>query len=53
MPILSFILACAFVVACSSVAGLEDGLLPGVGTFAYSGSPIAAAEPQAIIVAAR
>ncbi len=30
-----------------------DNSLPGVGTFAYAGSPIVAAGPQAVVVAAR
>jgi hypothetical protein len=53
MRTVSFFLAFAFVVAGSSMAGSSAGNLPGVGTFAYSGSPIAAAAPQAIIVATR
>jgi len=50
MRTLSFILAFAFVLA-PSVAGLSDSL-PGIGTFAYSGSPIATSAPQALKVAA-
>jgi hypothetical protein len=50
---LSFLLAVAFLLAAPSMAGSTDGGLPGVGTFAYSGSPIAASAPQALIVAAR
>jgi hypothetical protein len=50
MRTLSFILAFAFVLA-PSVAGLSDSL-PGIGTFAYNGSPIAASAPQALKVAA-
>jgi hypothetical protein len=50
MRTLSFILAFAFVLA-PSVAGLSESL-PGIGTFAYSGSPIATSAPQAIVVAA-
>ena len=53
MRTLSFILAFAFVVAGPSIAGSSDAGLPGVGTFAYSGSPIAASAPQTLIVAAR
>ncbi len=41
MRTLSFILAFAFVVAGSSMAGWPDRSLPGVGAFAYNGSPIA------------
>ena len=49
MRTLSFILALAFVLA-PSVAGLSDSL-PGIGTFVYNGSPIAASAPQAVVVA--
>jgi hypothetical protein len=52
MRTLSFILAFAFVLA-PSVAGLSDAGLPGIGTFAYNGSPIATSAPQAIVVAAK
>jgi hypothetical protein len=41
----SFILAFAFVISGSSMAGSAGGGLPGVGTFAYTGSPVAAASP--------
>jgi hypothetical protein len=51
MRTLSFILAFGFVLAGSSMAGLSDGGLPGVGSFAYSGSPIAASAP--VVVATR
>jgi hypothetical protein len=50
MRTLSFILAFAFVLA-PSLAGLSDSL-PGVGTFAYNGSPIVPSAPQALLVAA-
>jgi hypothetical protein len=53
MQILSFVLACAFILGASSMAGSADSGLPGVGTFAYGGSPIVTSAPQAIIVAAR
>ena len=53
MRTLSFILACAFVLVGPSMAGSLDGGLPGIGTFAYSGSPIVTAAPPAIVVAAR
>jgi len=53
MRTLSFILALAFVVAGSSLAGSSQAGLPGIGTFAYNGSPIAASAVQAIVVAAR
>jgi hypothetical protein len=51
MRTLSFILAFAFVLAGPSLAGSSDNNLPGVGTFAYSGSPPAV--PHALLVAAR
>ena len=51
MRSLGFMLACAFVLAGSTMAGSAEGGLPGVGTFAYSGSPVAA--PHAMVVAAR
>ncbi len=50
MRTLGFFLAFAFVLAGPSIAGSWEGGLPGVGTFAYNGSPIAA---QAIVVATR
>jgi hypothetical protein len=52
MRTLSFILAFAFVLAGPSMAGSSENTVPGVGTFAYNGSPIAAA-PQPIMLAAR
>ncbi len=52
MRTLSFILAFAFVLAGLSTAGSSENTMPGIGTFAYNGAPIAAA-PQAIVVAAR
>ena len=51
MRALSFVLAFAFVLAGPSLAGSPDSGLPGVGTFAYSGSPVAAT--HALVVAAR
>ena len=53
MRTLSFILALAFVVAGLSIAGSSDAGVPGVGTFAYNGSPIAMPAPPSIVVAAR
>jgi len=53
MRALSFILAVGFVLSGSSLAGTSDSGLPGVGTFAYSGSPVAASAPQPILVASR
>ena len=49
MRTLSFILAFSFVLA-PSLAGLSDSL-PGVGTFAYNGSPIVTSAPQPLRVA--
>jgi hypothetical protein len=53
MRTLSFILAFAFVLVGPSLAGSADNSLPGIGTFAYSGSPIVTSAPQAIVVAVR
>jgi hypothetical protein len=53
MRTFSFILALAFVLAGPSIAGSPDGDLPGVGTFAYNGSPVTVFTPQAMVVAAR
>jgi hypothetical protein len=53
MRTLSFILAFAFVLVGPSLAGSSDSGLPGIGTFAYNGSPISASTPEAIVVAAR
>jgi hypothetical protein len=50
MRTISFILAFAFVMVGPSLAGSSDTSLPGVGTFAYSGSPIATA--ASLVVAA-
>jgi hypothetical protein len=49
----SLILAFAFVLASPSMVGSSTGNLPGIGTFAYNGSPISAGAPQAIVVATR
>jgi hypothetical protein len=53
MQTLSFILAFAFILAGPTMAGSSDTSLPGIGTFAYNGSPIAVSAPQTIVVAAR
>jgi hypothetical protein len=53
MRTLSFILTFAFVLAGPSIAGSSDASLPGVGTFAYNGSPIGTTSPQTLVVAAR
>ena len=49
----SFILAFAFILAGPSMAGSSDRNLPGVGTFAYQGSPVAAPASQSMVVAAK
>jgi hypothetical protein len=49
MRTLKCLLACAFVLAGSSMAGTVDGGLPGIGTFAYSGPSIVS---PALLVAA-
>jgi hypothetical protein len=49
----SFILAFVFVLAGPSITGSSAASLPGVGTFAYNGSPIVIAAPQSIVVATR
>ncbi len=49
----ALILAFAFVVAGPSMAGYAESGLPGIGTFAYNGSPVASPAPQIIVVAAR
>jgi hypothetical protein len=51
MRTLSLILAFGFVLAGPSMVGSSDGGMPGIGTFAYTGSPIAVIAP--IVVAAR
>ena len=51
MRTLSFILAFAFILAGPSLAGSSDTGLPGVGTFAFNGSPVAGS--QTMVVAAR
>lgn len=53
MRALSLILAFGFVLAGSSLAGVPDGNLPGVGTFQYSGSPVPVSATQPITIAAR
>jgi hypothetical protein len=53
MRTLSFMLAVAFVLAGPSMAGSLDSSLPGIGTFAYNGSPTVTSAPGALVVAAR
>lgn len=49
----SVILAFAFLLAGPSIAGSSGTSLPGIGTFAYTGSPIMADAPQLTFVASR
>lgn len=49
----SFILALAFMLAGPSLAGSSDQSLPGIGTFAYHGSPSATSAIQPMVVAAK
>jgi hypothetical protein len=51
MRTISFILAFAFILAGPSMAGSSEQNLPGVGTFAYHGSPVAT-PAQPMVVAA-
>jgi hypothetical protein len=53
MKTLSFVLAFAFLLVGPSMAGSSDTGLPGIGTFAYSGSSIVTSAPEAVLVAAR
>ncbi len=53
MRTLSFLLAIAFVLAGPSIGGSSVSSLPGIGTFAYNGSPIAASVPSAVVLATR
>jgi len=48
MRSISFILAVAFVLVGSSLAGSSDNGLPGVGTFSYNGSPIVTSVPMLV-----
>jgi hypothetical protein len=52
MRTIGFMLALAFVLAGSSIAGSSDGGLPGVGTFAYNGAPMVPLAAHAIVAAA-
>jgi hypothetical protein len=53
MRTMSFILAFAFVVAGSSMAGSAETGLPGIGTFSYNGAPVTTTAPHTMVVAAR
>jgi hypothetical protein len=48
MRTFSFILAFAFILAGPSMAGSSDDSLPGIGTFSYSGSPVATDAAQLV-----
>ena len=52
MRTLSITLAFAFVLVSPSMAGSVESGLPGVGTFAYTGSPVLASVSQAMVVPA-
>ena len=52
MRTISFILAFAFILAGPSMAGSSDRRLPGIGTFAYNGSPLVPMAARTIVVAA-
>lgn len=47
MHAVSVLLALAAVIASATMAGSEPSDLPGIGTFAYTGSPVAASLPRA------
>lgn len=53
MRTLSFMLACAFVLAGSSVAGSSEGSLPGIGAFSYIGPTITQTAAAPTILAAK
>ena len=46
MRALSYVIALVFVLTGPSMAGSADRDLPGVGTFTYCGTPIAASAPK-------
>ena len=53
MRTISFILAFAFVLGGASMAGSADNGLPGIGTFAYHGSPVTVAASRPLVLAAK
>jgi hypothetical protein len=53
MRTISFILAFAFILAGPSMAGSTDGNLPGIGTFAFTGSPVTGAAAPMLVAYAR
>jgi len=46
MRTISLILAFAFVLAGSSIAGSAETGMPGIGTFSYNGSPVVTSAPM-------
>jgi hypothetical protein len=46
MRALSYLIALVFVLTGPSLAGSADRDMPGVGTFSYCGSPVAAPAPE-------
>jgi hypothetical protein len=53
MRTISFILAFAFILAGPSMAGSIEGNLPGIGTFAFTGSPVISAAAPMVVAYAR
>lgn len=53
MRTISFILAFAFILAGPSMAGSTDANLPGIGTFAYTGSPMIGVPAPMVVAYAR
>jgi hypothetical protein len=53
MQTLSFILALAFMLVCPTLSGNSDSRQPGIGTFAYNGSPVAISASQPMVLATR
>lgn len=48
MRTISLILAFAFVMAGTSLAGSPDSGLPGIGTFSYNGTPVVSPAPMIV-----
>ncbi len=53
MRTISVILAFAFILAGPSMAGSTDANLPGIGTFAYAGSPVISTPAPMVVAYAR
>jgi hypothetical protein len=53
MQTLSFILVLAFMLVCPALTGNSDSDRPGIGTFAYNGSPVAISASQPMVLATR